>query len=195
MEQLQKPNVFLSSALYGLEDLRSIIIELFENKMKYFVIYYGDKCSGGLTGKPGIVEQCLEGVRSSNAFVLIVDRRYGEPNQKNDDEISISLTELEFLEAVKNDISTYIFCRNEVWTVHKIWKTNLDMNFDFESRYDYPVFLMKFLDRLIEKQYYIPRFETATDLKNILDKNEFSFESLKLQPSIIGENETMEVSS
>lgn len=195
MEQLQKPSIFLSSALYDLEDLRSLIIDVLENKMKYSVIYYGDKCSGGLTGKPGIVEQCLDGVLSSNAFVLIVDRRYGEPNQKNEDGKLISLTELEFLEAVKHDISTYIFCRKEVWTVHKVWEKNHNMSFDFDLRYDHPVFLMNFLNCLKEKEYYIPKFEAAAELKKILEQNELSFSSLRLQPSIIDENENMEESS
>jgi hypothetical protein len=120
MEGIQKPSVFLSSALKGLEDLRSIIIDLFENEKGYLPIYYGDKCSGNLIGRPGIVKQCLEGVRSSDAFFLIVDRRYGSPDQNDDKGISISLTELEYLEASKQKINTYIFCRAEVWIAHKI---------------------------------------------------------------------------
>jgi len=192
---MQKPNVFLSSALHGLEDLRSILIDLFENEKGYFPIYYGERCSGGLTGKPGIVEQCLEGVRSSNAFVLIVDKRYGEPDQKDNEGNSISITELEYLEAVKNKLAIYVFCRNEVWIVHKFWETNPDMNFKADSRYDHPIELMKFLSRLKEGNYYIPKFDTAADLRKDIIKIELSVETLKYQPSVVNESESLEESS
>ena len=191
---MKKPNVFLSSALPGLEDLRSILIELFEDEKGYFPIYYGDRCSGGLTGKPGVVEQCLEGVRSSNAFVLIVDRRYGEPDQKNNEVNSISITELEYLEAVKNKLAIYVFCRYEVWIVHKFWKTNPDMNFEADSRYDHPIELMKFLSRLKEK-YIIPKFDTAADLRKDFKKIELSVETLKYQPIVVNESDSLEENS
>lgn len=193
MERTQKPRVFLSSALEGLEDLRSIIIDLFKNEKGYLPIYYGDKCSGSLTGRPGIVEQCLGGVRSSDAFFLIVDRRYGKPDQKDDDGNTISLTELEFLEANKQKLNIYIFCRTEVWIAHKIWKTNPYMNFKFDKRYDYSEQLMMFLTKL-KREHYIPRFETAVDLKNALNNIELSVDLLKYQPSLIDEHENLEVS-
>lgn len=194
MELTQKPRIFLSSALKGLEDLRSIIIDLFKNEKEYLPIYYGDECSGSLTGRPGIVEQCLDGVRSSDAFFLIVDRRYGEPDQKDDEGNSISLTELEFLEANKQKLNTYIFCRTEVWIAHKIWKTNPHMNFDFDERYDHPEQLMMFLTKLIKREHYILRFETAADLKNALNNIELSVDLLKYRPSLIDEHENLEAS-
>lgn len=162
--------------------------------MGYLPIYYGDKCSGNLTGRPGIVEQCLDGVRSSDAFFLIVDRRYGGPDQKDDKGFSISLTELEFLEANKQKLNTYIFCRTKVWIAHKIWKTNPHMNFEFDNRYDHTEQLMMFLTKLKNIGYYIQRFETAADLKNTLKNIELSVDLLKCQPSIIDEHENLETS-
>lgn len=196
MENKLKPRVFLSSALYGLEDLRSIIIDFFENEKGYFTIYYGDRCSGPLTGEPGIANQCLEGVRSSNALLLIVDRRYGEPNYKNDMGNPISLTELEFLEAKKHNIPIYIFCRLEVCTLHKFWKYNQNMNIKkADARYDNPTELMNFLTRLKEYERLFPRFLDAAELKKGLLKSELSVDSMKKLPTLIGERENLEVTS
>ena len=134
-----KPRVFLSSSINGLEDLRSSLIEFLKNEKHYTPLYFGDKFSSNLTGKPGIVEQCLKGVRSADAFFLIIDRRYGFPNQKDEDGNLISITEKEFLEARKHkNIHIYVYCRNEVWIAHKIWETNPNMNFNFNELYSNP---------------------------------------------------------
>lgn len=195
MDTVYKPRVFLSSPVKGLEDLRSILIEFFKNEKGYSPIYFGDKDSSGLTGKSGIVEQCLAGVHSSDAFFLIVDRRYGEPDQKDEDGNSISLTELEFIEALKCNVFIYVFCRNEVWIAHKIWKTNPDINFDFDERYDNPKHLMMFLTRIKEKEFNTVRFDEVADLKRKLSDIDLSVDSLKAQPNRIGENDNLEVSS
>lgn len=145
----KKPRVFLSSAIKDLVDLRSEIISFFEHDKGYLPICYGDVSSGGLTGKPGIVKQCLDGVRSSDAFVLIIDKKYGIPDQKDEDGNPISITELEYLEAVKQDIEIYIFCRIEVWVAHEIWLKNPDMSFEFDKGYDdHSKQLMIFLTKL-----------------------------------------------
>lgn len=193
MERTQKSRVFLSSALEGSEDLRPVIIDFFE-KNGYSPVYFGDKCSGRLTGRPGIVEQCLDGVRQSDALLLIVDKRYGGDNQKDDEGNSISLTELEFLEANKRNIYTYIFCRKEVWIVHKVWETNPHMNFYFDERYDHPEKLMTFLAKL-KKRYIIPQFDNSKDLeKTLYDRIELSVGLLKSPTSLTDENENLEAS-
>lgn len=195
MTTTERPSVFLSSAVYGSEDLRSTLIDFFRNKKGYLPIYFGDRCSGDLTGQPGIVEQCLNGVRTSNALVLIVDKRYGEPNQEDEDGISVSITESEFLEASKNKLPIYIFCREEVWIAHKIWETNPNMNFRFDDRYDYPRKLMNFLTKLKEGDRLILRFRDADDLKYVLLNVRFSVEVLKYEPDIIDESDNLEVYS
>lgn len=195
MTVTQKPRVFLSSALKGLEDLRSIIIDFFKSEKGYIPIYYGDKCSGPLTGRPEIVELCLNGIRSSNAFILIIDRRYGKPNQKSEKGRPISLIELELLEATKHKIPTYVFCRREVWTIHKFWKDNPNMNFDAEPEYDYPKELMNFLTKLKDDGHYILRFHNAAELKDILSEIDLTVDLLKRQPSLIDEGQDLEVSS
>lgn len=75
MVSVYKPQVFISSSINGLEDLRSSLINFLKNEKHYTPLYFGDKFSSNLTGKPGIVEQCLDDVRSSDAFFLIIDRR------------------------------------------------------------------------------------------------------------------------
>jgi len=193
MKEEDKRKVFLSSVIVGLEDLRSDLIEFFEKK-GYSVICYGDQYKGILTGKPGIADQCLVGVRTSDILALIIDRRYGTPSYKNDQDHSVSLTELEYLEAVKVGLPIFIFCRREVWIVHKIWKTNQNINFDWDNRYDHPSHLMSFLTKL-ENERHILRFSEVTELKNKLSKIEFGADSLKIEPKLIKENEEIEVSS
>lgn len=71
MVNMHQPSVFISSAIEGLVDLRSEIIEFFKEKKGYLTINYGDKHSSHLPGKPGFIDQCLEGVHSSDAFFFI----------------------------------------------------------------------------------------------------------------------------
>lgn len=127
-------------------------------------------------------------------FFLFIDKRYGDPRQKDDEGNSISLTELEYLEAANLGKYRYVFCRYEVWIVHKIWKTNPNMNFDFDN-YDHPQQLMRFLNKLIESEENISRFDNSVDLKNALSEIELSIDSLRYQPTRLGENENLEVSS
>ena len=192
MGLVQPPRVFLSSALKGLEDLRSIVAEFFEKKRGYAPVYYGDRSSGSLTGQPGIVEQCLDGVRSSDAFVLIVDRRYGEPIHKVRDGGMVSLTELEFIEASNQGIPTFVFCRDEVWAIHKFWTANPTMSFDVDSRYDHPDELMSFVSRLRKEDHFILRFRDAVDLTGVLSRIELSVDMLRNHPRVVAEREDLE---
>jgi len=201
MEEESRLKVFLSSALVGLEDLRPVLIDFFEKEKGYRVLYYGDKCSGPLTGKT--VESCLKGVRYSNVFVLIIDKRYGSVNLQNDDGVlqdddgtPVSLTEREYLEAIKHGIQIFVYCRDEVWTINRIWKTNPKMNFrwDEDHKYDNPKKLMNFLNKLKEK-YLVQRFHDAIDLKDTLSRNDFYFDELKIFSQLTDENEEIEVVS
>ena len=201
MEEESRLKVFLSSALVGLEDLRAVLIDFLEKEKGYQIIYYGDKCSGPLTGKT--VESCLKGVRCSNFLVLIIDKRYGSVNPQDDDDIlqndegiPISLTEREYLEATKHGIQVFPYCRDEVCMVRKIWKTNPKMNFkwDKDHKYDNPKKLMNFLDKLKEK-YLVQQFHNAIDLKDTLSRNKFYFDELEVPSQLTDENENVEVVS
>lgn len=192
---MDKPKVYLSSPIITLEDLRSEIIPYFENKKNFKVVSYGDICKGRLSGELRIVDECLNEVRKSNGLILIVARRYGEPKYKSNGK-EVSLTELEYLEAVKHDIKRFIFCREEVWNVYQVWEKNRKNinSFDWDPRYDYPEKLMHFVSKLYKEEKYIDRFRDVKELKNRLSNIEFVFGVLKDKPKITSADEEMEVS-
>ncbi len=187
-----KPSVFISSAIEGLEDLRSILARYFRLN-DYDVITYGDMPSGPRTGQPGIEEECLNGVRESDLFVLIIDRRYGEPDRIDPESgRNISMTELEFLEAKRNDERRiYIFCRTEVWTDYQFWKNN-PAN-DFGEKYDHPNEIMTFLGKVKEAGYMVDRFVDAGMLLDNLERIKLSVSLLKKPASDVAEGDDVEV--
>jgi hypothetical protein len=69
------------------------------------------------------------------------------------------------------------------------------MNFNFDNRYDHPKQLMIFLTKLIQEKHYIPKFETAADLKNALKNIELSVDLLRYPPSQTDEHENLEVAT
>jgi hypothetical protein len=52
---------------------------------------------------------------------------------------------------------------------------------------------MMFLTKLIQDEHYIPKFETAADLKNALKNIELSVDLLRYPPSQTDEHENLEV--
>ena len=117
------PIVFLSSSIKGNEDLRSSLVTFFE-KHGYVPIHIDSHSAGPHTGKPGIAEMCLNGVRHSDLFFLVLSHRYGSTDQKDDEGNSISLTEREFLVADKLNKRIMVYCRDEVWCVFRVFRKN-----------------------------------------------------------------------
>ena len=71
--------------------------------------------------------------------MLIIDRRYGKPLYNGEYNSLISLTELEFQEAIKRvrneePIEIHVCCRLEVWILFKFWKDNPDMKIKDKKR-------------------------------------------------------------
>lgn len=194
MSPPERSSVFLSSSIEGSEDLRSVIVAYFED-YGYLPICYGDICSGPRTGKLEIKDECLNGVRHSNNFVLVIDKRYGDANYQDEDGNYVSLTELEFFEACKHGIRRYTFCREEVWIVHKVWNTNKDLDFSFDPTYDHPNLLMNFLTKAKAQEREIMKFRDVNEFVKILERIGLSMGILERNPSEISENENLGVIS
>lgn len=189
-----KPKVYLSSPIEGLEDLRSEVRSYLEKEKNFEVISYGDICKGYLSGEPGNVDLCLDEVRKSNALFLIVARRYGDLKCP----YKVSVTELEYLEAVRHNIKRFVFCREEVWIVNKVWRANEHIHerikFSWDRRYDHSTNLMNFVSGLKDEDIYINRFRDVKELKERLSDIEFGLDILKDKPEITSVDEKMEVS-
>ena len=191
--RMDKPEIYLSSPIITLEDLRSEIIHYLENEKGFKVISYGDICKGRLSGEPGKVDQCLSGVRQSNALFLVIARRYGEPKYLSNGE-KVSMTELEYLEAVKHGIKRFVYCREEVWTLYHAWKVIHDINIFQDCRYDHPKKLMNFVSKIDDEDEYVDRFRDVRELKDRLSDIEFGLNVIKDKLEATGIDEKMEVS-
>lgn len=110
------------------------------------------------------ISSCLEAVRHrADIFVLVVGGRYGTLT-----EAGVSVTNLEFLEALSKGIPVYVFVKAEVLTLLPAWKANPTAN--FTHAVDTPK-LFEFVDGLKSKQnLWVFPFERAQDICSALRK-------------------------
>lgn len=110
------------------------------------------------------VASCLQAVRDrADIFVLIVGGRYGSVTNSG-----LSVTNLEFLEAIAKGVPTYVFVRMEILTILPLWKANPQA--DFTSTVDSPK-LFEFVERLRDKQnLWVFPFKNAQDICGALRK-------------------------
>ncbi|MFN7843006.1 MAG: DUF4062 domain-containing protein [Pirellula sp.] len=115
--------VFVSSTIYELIDVRSVVYEtltslgitavLSENNLSGFEVL-PDKDS---------IRVCLTNVEASDVFVCILDRRYGPSLQSSGFE-DVSATELEYNRAVECKKDIHFFVRDRLESDFSHWKKN-----------------------------------------------------------------------
>jgi len=108
------------------------------------------------------LSNCLTAVKDrADLFVLIVGGRYGSLSQAG-----ISITNLEYLEAVAKGIPIFVFVKHEVISLIPTWKANPDA--DIKHAVDTPK-LFEFVDSLMAKgQIWVFQFSSAQEITSIL---------------------------
>ena len=155
------PNVFLSSTLYDLGELRSQLRDFIEGLGWRAVMSEHD--SFPIDANQSTVENSRRNVReNADVFVLAIGARYGSVDTLTDK----SVTNLELVEAQARGIPTYIFISREVLAQLRVWKANPTA--DYSGVVDTPR-IFEFIDSLRrDGENWTFEFSTAGDIVNTL---------------------------
>jgi|GEM_PF-4171130 len=156
-------NVFLSSTVYDLVDLRSTVPQVVETLgLKTLA---SDRADFPVT--PGIhsYRACLAALEIADIFVLIVAGRFGGSYSKYGAEVT-SITMEEYEVAVNRRLPMIILVREQVWDERQHVKRNRTMKLTFADRPE----IHSFLDRITtaRRDNWIFQFRTAEELNGIL---------------------------
>ncbi|XDD53083.1 DUF4062 domain-containing protein [Leptospira sp. WS4.C2] len=116
-------NIFISSTIYDLLDLRA---EIYDHLvLSGFTVRLSDIDQSDFEVYPdkSAIEICLENVRRSDYFVIILDKRYGK-TVENLGYPKISVTHLEYLEAKKYSIPILFYVRDKTLSEFNIFSSN-----------------------------------------------------------------------
>ena len=163
----QPPNVFVSSTMYDLSDLRARLGQSIQALGWRAVMSEHD--SFPIDPDQSTIENCRRNVReNADIFVLAVGARYGSI----DVELGKSVTNLEFEEARSRGVPAYVFVRKDVLAQLQIWKANPDA--DYSGVVDTPR-IFEFIASLREDgETWTFGFESAQDIVDSL-KQQFAF--------------------
>ena len=161
------PNVFLSSTMYDLSELRAQLRQCVEGLGWRAVMSEHD--SFPIDANRTTVENSRRNVReNADVFVMVVGARYGSV----DDESDRSVTNLEFIEARTSGVPVYVFVSKDVLAQLRVWKANPDA--DYSGVVDTPR-VFEFIDSFRRGgEIWTFEFATAEDILNTL-RNQFAY--------------------
>ena len=157
------PNVFLSSTMYDLSELRAQLRQFVEGIGWRPVMSEHD--SFPIDANQTTVENSRRNVReNADVFVMIVGARYGSVDVDADK----SVTNLEFIEARTRGVPVYVFVSRDVLAQLRVWKANPEA--DYSGVVDTPR-VFEFIDSFRGGgEAWTFEFTTAEDIVNTLRK-------------------------
>ena len=161
------PNVFISSTMYDLGELRAQLRQLVEGLGWRAVMSEID--SFPIDPDQTTVENSRRNVRqNADIYVMVVGARYGSIDVETDK----SITNLEFVEARARGVPTYVFVNGDVLAQLQVWKANPEA--DYTRIVDTPR-IFEFIDSFRgDGQVWTFRFTTAEDIVNTL-RQQFAY--------------------
>ena len=156
-------NVFLSSTMYDLSELRAQLRQFVEGIGWRPVMSEHD--SFPIDANQTTVENSRRNVReNADVFVMIVGARYGSVDADADK----SVTNLEFIEARTRGVPVYVFVSRDVLAQLRVWKANPEA--DYSGVVDTPR-VFEFIDSFRGGgEAWTFDFTTAEDIVNTLRK-------------------------
>ena len=175
------PNVFVSSTMYDLSELRVQLRQFVEGIGWRPVMSEHD--SFPIDANQTTVENCRRNVReNADIFVMVVGARYGSVDAEADK----SITNIEFVEAHARGVPVYVFVRQDVLAQLPVWKANPEAN--YAGIVDTPR-VFEFIDSFRQGgRTWTFDFATAEDIVNTLS-NQFAFlvqDALELRQAAVG---------
>ena len=157
------PNVFLSSTMYDLSELRAQLRQFVEGLGWHAVMSEHD--SFPIDANQTTVENCRRNVReNADVFVMVVGARYGAVDSESDK----SVTNLEFVEARARGVPAYVFVSRDVLAQLRVWKANPEA--DYSSVIDTPR-VFEFIESFRKGgEVWTFDFSTAEDIVTTLRK-------------------------
>ena len=161
------PNVFLSSTMYDLSELRVQLRQFIDGLGWRAVMSEHD--SFPIDANQTTVENSRRNVReNADVFVMVVGARYGSVDAEADK----SVTNLEFVEARARGVPVYVFVRKDVLAQMRVWKANPEA--DYSGIVDTPR-VFEFIDSFRGGgEVWTFEFATAEDIVNTL-RNQFAY--------------------
>ena len=161
------PNVFLSSTMYDLSELRVQLRQFIDGLGWRAVMSEHD--SFPIDANQTTVENSRRNVReNTDVFVMVVGARYGSVDAEADK----SVTNLEFVEARARGVPVYVFVRKDVLAQMRVWKANPEA--DYSGIVDTPR-VFEFIDSFRGGgEVWTFEFATAEDIVNTL-RNQFAY--------------------
>ena len=161
------PNVFLSSTMYDLSELRAQLRQFVEGLGWRAVM--SEHNSFPIDANQTTVENCRRNVReNSDIFVMVVGARYGSVDVDSDK----SVTNLEFVEARTRGMPVYVFVSKDVLAQLRVWKANPEA--DYSGIVDTPR-IFEFIDSFRRGgESWAFEFDTAENIVNTL-RNQFAY--------------------
>ena len=161
------PNVFVSSTMYDLNELRAQLRQFVEGLGWRAVMSEHD--SFPIDPDQTTVENSRRNVReNADIFVMVIGARYGSI----DAEADRSVTNLEFVEARAHGVPAYVFVSGDVLAQMQVWKANPEA--DYSSVVDTPR-IFEFIDSFREGgEAWTIEFATAEDIVNTL-RQQFAY--------------------
>ena len=161
------PNVFLSSTMYDLGDLRAQLRQFVEGLGWRAAMSEHD--SFPIDANETTVGNSRRNVReNADVFVMVVGARYGSVDAEADK----SVTNLEFVEARARGVPVYVFVRKDVLAQLRVWKANPEA--DYSGVVDTPR-IFEFIDSFRGGgEVWTSEFATAEDIVNTL-RNQFAY--------------------
>ena len=157
------PNVFVSSTMYDLSELRAQLHQ-FVKRLGWRTVM-SEHDSFPIDANQTTVENSRRNVReNADVFVMVVGARYGSIDAEADK----SVTNLEFIEARARGVPVYVFVSRDVLAQLQVWKANPEA--DYSGVVDTPR-LFEFIDSFRGGgEAWTFDFATAEDIVNTLDK-------------------------
>ena len=177
------PNVFLSSTMYDLSELRAQLRRFVEGLGWRAVMSEHD--SFPIDANQTTVENSRRNVRdNADIFVMVVGARYGSV----DVDAGKSVTNLEFVESRTCGVPAYVFVSRDVLAQLRVWKANPEA--DYSGVVDTPR-IFEFIDSFRGGGVaWTFEFATAEDIVNTLRK-QFAYlvqDALELRQMALGQD-------
>ena len=161
------PNVFISSTMYDLSELRAQLRQFVAGLGWHAVMSEHD--SFPIDPDRTTIENCRRNVReNADIFVIVIGARYGSIDAESDK----SITNLEFVEARARGVPVYVFVSRDVLAQMRVWTANPEA--DFSSVVDTPR-IFEFIDSFRGGgEVWTFEFATAEDIVNTL-RRQFAY--------------------
>ena len=161
------PNVFVSSTMYDLSELRAQLRQFVAGLGWHAVMSEHD--SFPIDPDRTTIENCRRNVReNADIFVIVIGARYGSIDAASDK----SVTNLEFAEARARGVPVYVFVSRDVLAQMRVWTANPEA--DFSSVVDTPR-IFEFIDSFRGGgEVWTFEFATAEDIVNTL-RRQFAY--------------------